>query len=124
MSQLEPEATILIERMCRDWDKQSAAMRKAWAPRETIQLHAICGGFLYFMTLLKSKVPVAEYEKHKTHLLEQFHMGFLDCDISHALETTVPPGTMHNVGFLRRDLCRLIVTQLDVLLSQLGKEQQ
>ena len=77
-------------------------MRKAWVYRDVVALHAVCGGFLHFTSLLRSKLPVVDFEKYYPSMLEQFTLGFLDPDIMHALETTAPPSTMSSVGFLRQ----------------------
>jgi len=87
--------------MCRDWDKLMPSMRKAWNFKDTSGLHAACGGFIYFMNLLKEKLPTAEFEKVHEELEVQFMMGFLDPDIHHALETTAPPAPVDSVQFLR-----------------------
>ena len=90
--------------MCSDWDKQPPTLRKPWGHRETVAMHAICGGYLHFMAALKSKVPKSEYEHVAKSIDVQFMSGYLDPDITHALETTVPPANLEAVGFLRKGL--------------------
>ncbi len=95
------EVGLLIQRMCKDWDKQSPNMRKAWTYRDAMALHSVCGGFLYFISLLRNKLPASEFETYYPNMLDQFMMGFLDPDIMHALETSAPPSSMSAVAFLR-----------------------
>lgn len=91
--------------MCQDWDKLAPNMRKSWGLRESNQLHACCGGFLYFMGLLREKVPTKEYDDVASDLQKQFMMGFLDPDIVHAISTTAPPAPLDSVAFLRKGVC-------------------
>ena len=98
------EALLVIDRMAKDWDKLAPSMRKGWNFREASQLHSACGGYLYFMGLLKEKVPEAEYEQVAHSLKDQFLCGFLDPDIHHALTTTAPPAPLEAVSFLRQAL--------------------
>ena len=108
---LDCEVLLLIRRMCRDWDKLAPNMRKAWNFKDTSGLHAACGGFIYFMNLLKEKLPTAEFEKVHQELEVQFKMGFWDPDIHHALETTAPPAPVDSVQFLRSGvLTRIFAT--------------
>lgn len=53
------------------------------------------------MQLLQTSIPQAEYDKVAQPMHDQFMAGYLDPDITHALETTVPPGGLESVGFLR-----------------------
>ncbi|CAK9027726.1 FO synthase subunit 1 [Durusdinium trenchii] len=101
---------LLIERMASDWDRTAPNMRKAWGYKDTLALHAATGGFLQFLRVLKEKLPGAEYDKHRDNLMAQFRLGALDPDIVHSLETTVPPGSLDSVSFLRPGaaLCVLV----------------
>ena len=94
----------MIARMASDWDKLSPSMRKGWNFRDSQQLHAACGGFLYFMGLLKEKVAETEFQQVAQGLRDQFLCGFLDPDILHALTTTAPPAPLESVSFLRQGL--------------------
>ncbi|CAK9013327.1 unnamed protein product [Durusdinium trenchii] len=66
-------ALLLVRRMCSDWDKQPPTLRKPWGHRETVAMHAICGGYLHFMAALKSKVPKSEYE----HVAKSIDVQFM-----------------------------------------------
>ena len=96
------EVTLLVARMCADWDRQQLSGRKAWGSVSLIPLHAACGGFLAFLRALRDKVPPAEYQKHFQGLNEQFMVVALDPEIHHALQTTVPPANLEAVNFLRQ----------------------
>ncbi|CAK9003765.1 unnamed protein product [Durusdinium trenchii] len=75
-------ALLLVRRMCQDWDKLAPNMCKSWGLRESNQLHACCGGFLYFMGLLREKVPTKEYDDVASDLQKQFMMGSICTDIA------------------------------------------
>ncbi|CAL1167352.1 unnamed protein product [Cladocopium goreaui] len=92
--------SLLIRRMCSDWDKQGTS-RKAWSSKELVPLHVSCGGFLAFMRSLKDKIAPGEYSKHEQSLKDQFMVGALDPEIVHVLQTTVPPASLEAVSFLR-----------------------
>ena len=91
----------MIDRMCSDWDKMHPGMRKPWNVKDTTHIHALCGGYIHFKLLLKSKLPETEFKEVIARLDEQFLLGFLDADLDHALQSTVPPGCLSSVGFLR-----------------------
>lgn len=76
-------------------------MRKSWGYRDTVSLHAACGGFLHCMECLQEKIPNAEFLKVSETLKEQFMSGFFDPDLQHALETSAPPVRLDMVPFLR-----------------------
>eukprot|EP00435_Cladocopium_sp_Y103_P070774 s395_g36.t1 len=101
--QLTQKVSLLIRRMCSDWDKQGSS-RKAWSSKELIPLHVSCGGFLAFMRALKDKIAPGEYAKHEQSLKDQFMVGALDPEILHVLQTTVPPASLEAASFLRPDV--------------------
>ncbi|CAK9076667.1 unnamed protein product [Durusdinium trenchii] len=92
-------ALLLIERMKADWDRSS--VRKPWGVKETTHLHSMCGAFIHFRSMFEAKVSSEEYAKHSQSLHSNFLQGFLDADLEHGLLTTVPPGDVTNIGFLR-----------------------
>eukprot|EP00435_Cladocopium_sp_Y103_P042401 s1984_g11.t1 len=63
--------SLLIARMCADWDRQQISGRKGWGSKDLQPLHSACGGFLAFLRALKDKLPPNEYEKHSNGLQEQ-----------------------------------------------------
>ncbi len=91
----------MISRLCSDWDKMHAGMRRPWNVKDTTHIHALCGGYIHFKLLLQSKLAATEYQEAIARLDEQFLLGFLDADLDHALQNTVPPGNLSSVGFLR-----------------------
>ena len=95
------KVSLMIDRMCGDFDRVPATLRKPWGYKDAVALHAACGGFLHFMRLLKDKVPAAEYEKLHKSMTDQFMLGVLDPDVMHALDSTSPPSSLEAVGFLR-----------------------
>lgn len=69
--------------------------------KETQQLHAVCGAYLHFKALLKSKLPATSFNEVAGKFEEQFRASFLDADLEHALQTSVPPGDLKAIGFCR-----------------------
>lgn len=57
--------------------------------------------FLYYMEVLQSKAPDAEYQAAMPKLVGQFMMGVMDPELLNAAETSVPPGDIQNVGSFR-----------------------
>lgn len=90
---------LLIERMVKDWDRLS--VKKPWGVKETTYLHSMCGAFLHFECLFQQKVSSQEFAAHSRSFRDNFMMGFIDADLEHALSTTVPPGNLSCIGFLR-----------------------
>lgn len=92
---------LLIDRMCRDWDKLPPTMRKAWVLKDVLNLHTCCGAFLTLIDQLQSRIPEKDYQAALPSIQEQFLLGYLDPEILHVVETTVPPANLTQVSFLR-----------------------
>eukprot|EP00435_Cladocopium_sp_Y103_P033211 s2906_g8.t1 len=96
--------SLVIDRMCGDFDRQAPSMRKPWTFKDASSLHAACGAFQHFMRLLQRGVSQADFQRREANLKQQFALGVFDPDLLHAIETTVPPSSLESVGFLRRGL--------------------
>lgn len=100
-----------------DWDRSS--VRKPWGVKETTHLHSMCGAFIHFRSMFEAKVSSEEYAKHSQSLHSNFLQGFLDADLEHGLLTTVPPGDVTNIGFLRSFYdCSRCLEQLNHLICK------
>ena len=84
-----------------DWDRLPPGMKKPWGYKEALVVHAACGGYITIMSALQASVPQADYEAHEAQIREQFNLSYLDADIIHLLETTVPPVNLSDVNFVR-----------------------
>ena len=69
------KVSLMIDRMCGDFDRLPVALRKPWGFKDTVVLHSACGGFLHFMRLLREKVPATEFAKFEKTMTDQFMLG-------------------------------------------------
>lgn len=95
------QGKLFIQRLKGDWDRAPSGMKKAWSYKDAFNLHACCGGFLAIMNSLKREIPQSDYLTAEAQIKEQFNLSILDPDITHFLETTVPPVSLNNVNFVR-----------------------
>ena len=73
--------------------------------RDTMAKHAACGGFLHFLAELEKIAPAGQFQQMAAHLQHQFEFGYIDADLLHALETSVPPGKLGDVSAFRLGVC-------------------
>ena len=95
------EVNLFLERLKSDWDRLPLGLKKPWNVKEALPIHAACGGYLAIMKALQAAVPQADFESHEQQLNDQFNLSYLDPDILHFLENTVPPVNLHEVTFVR-----------------------
>ena len=95
---------MFLQRLCDDHDACVPSMRKAVSYQQGMYKHQMTGGFLHFLGLLEKMLPASEFPEAKDALLKQFSQGFLDPDIQHTLENTVPPGDAKSIAAFRPDL--------------------
>lgn len=95
------EVMLFVDRLIKDWDRQPAKMKKSWSFKEAAQLHATCGAFLHYMLLLENKLSEEEFKRETPLLYDQFFGSFLDPDLLHAVQTTVPPGNVADITMMR-----------------------
>ena len=92
---------LFLERLKSDWDRLPLGLKKPWNAKEALAIHSACGGYLAIMRALQAAVPQADFESHEQQLNDQFNLSYLDPDILHFLENTVPPVNLHEVTFVR-----------------------
>ncbi|CAK9062230.1 unnamed protein product, partial [Durusdinium trenchii] len=92
---------MFIERLKKDWDRLPPGLKKPWAFKDALQVHASCGGFITILETLRKNIPKADYDTAVTTLQEQFSLGYLDPDIVAFLENGVPPVQLAEVNFVR-----------------------
>ena len=74
-------------------------LRDSW--KDTAVKHAVCGAFLFFLNELSKIAPARDFTTMETHLKHQFAWGYMDADLTHVLETQVPPGSLAGVSAFR-----------------------
>lgn len=84
-----------------DWDKVPPGMKVPFTLKVALQIHAACGGYLAIMEAFKQAVPQSDYEATLPQIQDQFKLGYLDSDITHFLESSVPPVNLQSVNFVR-----------------------
>lgn len=87
--------------MCADFDRTPSGFHKAKTYKEAFDLHSSAGGFLHLMQRLKDSVPHTDFLAAETPLKSQWMQGFLDSDIHHMLEESVPPADPNQVSAFR-----------------------
>lgn len=92
---------LFIQRLNADWDRIPPGLKKPWGFKDASAVHSACGGFLAIMTALKAEIPQSDFAQNEAQIREQFHLGYLDPDIIHFLESTIPPVNLQEVGFVR-----------------------
>ena len=101
------KALLFVKRVLADHDNTPPALRKPLSYRDALSKHQCCGGFLFYLRQLEKMAPSADFPAMKEELLSQFDVGYLDPDISHSLESCVPPGDIRSVGAFRTASCFL-----------------
>ena len=61
-------------------------------------------GHAAFLREFQRIAPPADFEDARASLLSQFSFGYLDPDLQHCMETSVPPGDVSSVGAFRTDV--------------------
>ncbi|CAK9030600.1 unnamed protein product, partial [Durusdinium trenchii] len=92
---------LFVDRLIKDWDRQPVGLKKSWGYREAAQLHAVCGAFIHYTNVLKAKISEETYQAELPGLKEQFAGSFLDPELLHSLQSSVPPGDISSISVLR-----------------------
>lgn len=95
---------LFLSRVLANHDNTPPEMRKALSYKEGVQLHQCCGAMLHFLREFQRIAPSADFEDARASLLSQFSFGFLDPDLQHSMESSVPPGDVSSVGAFRTDV--------------------
>ena len=103
------EAQLLVQRLIADYDQCPPGMRKACSYKEALVKHQACAAFLHFLSVLQGMAPPDFFAEAKTSLHGQFMLAYLDPDLVHALETSVPPGNIQSISSFRYVICQKIV---------------
>ena len=98
----QTEALMFMGRLQSDWDRLPLGLKKAWTAKDAMTVHASCAGFIAILEALKNAIPQADFAREEPQLRQQFQLSYLDPDIVHFLESTVPPVQLTEVNFVRR----------------------
>lgn len=98
------EVTLFVDRVIGDWDKKPANQRKPLLYKDAINLHQASGAFIHYHDALERGFPAKAFPDASTSLRAQFLEGYLDPDLLHSLNTSVPPGDMKSIGSFRLSL--------------------
>ncbi|CAL1141851.1 unnamed protein product [Cladocopium goreaui] len=95
---------LFLQRLEFDHDHCFVDSRKACNFNQACKLHQLCGLYLFFLQRLRDIAPAADFPTISAGLLDQFLHGYLDGDLGHSLESSVPPGDLSSIGAFRRPL--------------------
>ena len=96
------EVKLFLERLLYDHDHCPPSMRKALSFRDGLPKHQACGAFLHYLKMFERMCPAADFAEASDSLTEQFKLGYLDPDLLHGLEQSVPPGDLKSISAFRQ----------------------
>lgn len=97
------QVKLFVSRLKNDWDKLPSKMRKVYAWKDAVCLHAVCGAFISLLSDLQGRVPGNDYLEAVPLLQSQFDLGYLDPEIENML--LQPPPAPGDVPFFRTKGC-------------------
>ena len=92
---------LLLQRIIHDHDNTAPQLRKAASYRDGITKHQACAAFLHYLKLLRRIAPACDYGGMEMELRSQFAFGYMDPDLLHNLENSVPSGNLNDVSAFR-----------------------
>ena len=84
-----------------DFDNAPVPMRQAVKFATGLKLHQACGAFLHYLREYEKMAPAADVLQSRQELFQVFIRGFMDPDLHHSLEQTVPPGRLEDISTFR-----------------------
>ena len=98
---LTVQVMLFLRRLETDHDRTPPTLRRSVTEKQAVVKHQACGCFLHFLRIYERLCPSTEYGEAAESLTSQFMSGFLDPDLGHVLEATVPPGDPSSVAAFR-----------------------
>ena len=92
---------LFLRRLETDHDRTPPSLRSSVTEKQAIAKHQACACFLHFLNVFERACPPTEYPEAAESLTSQFMSGYLDPDLGHILETSVPPGDLAAVAAFR-----------------------
>ena len=94
--------SLFLDRLEHEHDTTFVDSRKALSFKDGLKLHQVAGLFLTMLAKLELVAPSRDFPAMRSGLLDQFMHGYLDADLQHVLEQSVPPGDPNSIGGFRR----------------------
>lgn len=98
------EVTLFVDRVIGDWDRKPPNQRRPLLYKDGLNLHQASGAFIHYLDTLERGFPAKQFPDVAASLRGQFLEGYLDPDLLHSLNQSVPPGDMKSVGSFRLSL--------------------
>ena len=95
------EALLFVERMKHDFDNCAIPLRQPLKYGAALKLHQACGAFLHYLREYEQLVSATEAMNARGELYNMFVRGFMDPDLHHSMEQSVPPGRIEDVSSFR-----------------------
>ena len=96
------EVSLLLDRLEKKFDTCFVDNRPATSYKEGLRIHQSCGLFIHMLERLEALAPSKGFPSMKKGLMEQFVHSYLDADLAHVIEHTVPPADLSAIGAFRR----------------------
>ena len=107
--QLQLQASLFLERLCKIWDSAAKGQRKPWGFKECIPVHQSCAMFWHFFDVLSKRAPSADFAEAVPKIREQFMHGSMDNELCQVCDGSVPPGDIMAVTAFRTGCERPVV---------------
>lgn len=99
---------LLLDRLEHDMDNDADGRKGPLNYKDACKLHQCCGMFLHYLQKLEALAPSKDFPSMRSGLIDQFKHSYMDADLLHSLEHSVPPGDLTAVGSFRRPLGPLL----------------
>ncbi|CAK9014178.1 FO synthase subunit 1, partial [Durusdinium trenchii] len=109
---------LFLVRICSDWDKRPASLRKGLSFKECAEIHTCCGMYLHYIKSMEETAPADAIHGTKEKFLEQFLTSGLDAELLMSAQSTVPPGDPKSIGAFR-----LIIAKYETQLSMQAEDK-
>lgn len=96
-----PEALLFVERAKHDFDNAAPQLRAPLKYAAALKLHQACGAFIHYLREYEGMVASTDSMKDRNELYDMFVRGFMDPDLHHSLENSVPPGRIEDISSFR-----------------------
>ena len=94
--------SLLLDRLEKKFDTCYVDNRAATSFKEGMRIHPSCVLFIPMLERLEALAPSKDFQSMKQGLMEQFMHAYLDADLAHVIENSVPPADLSTIGAFRR----------------------
>ena len=113
------QVMLFLRRMENDHDLTPPTLRRSLTEKQAVVKHQACACFLHFLKIYERAGPPTEYAEAEESLTSQFMSGYLDPDLGHILESSVPPGELSGVSAFRPGPSNMFITYILLLFKML-----